>query len=412
MKNNFDIDNQINIIDRIICRHIDNSEFTERGIVSQDILAQLRNFVEHIMMKFLSRERRINGTYSDICDAIVYVQQKGNLRVLYKFHEFLQIVASHYSLDEENSERLMLKYYEYLLKIRQLLQKEFSMSVLKNLEKFPLTLDPVLQEYYEKISEKIDAYGKFPVDRASNKYYILKTKPFFVNGKIYYEVTFTPANDYSSKTNRVIAFTQSEISNNYAVELNYVSDSIEILYKTMPIIIIVGWRVAIRTCEFNNFTSLVCGKSKDVPKTEQQEFSKFLTQTGYNLSDFLNFSDEYFEKVANQVTSRTKEPIFINTIRKCRNITNSKSAGENVLRYLLYNLNNKIIKGQWNNEPNDNLSGLYLKNGAIPFDTMPFSSSLLDHNPKLSSLFNCIKVDGHMHELLARMVKNNAFYNS
>lgn len=408
MKNSFDIDNQINVIDRIICRHIDNSEFTERGIVSQDILAQLRNFVEHIMMKFLSRERRINGTYSDICDAIVYVQQKGNLRVLYKFHEFLQIVASHYSLDEENSERLMLKYYEYLLKIRQLLQKEFSMSVLKNLEKFPLTLDPVLQEYYEKISEKIDAYGKFPVVRVSNKYYILKTKPFFVNGKIYYEVTFTPANDYASKTNRVIAFTQSEISNNYAVELNYVSDSIEILDKTMPIMIIVGWRVAIRTCEFNNFTSLVCGKSKDVPKTEQQEFSKFLTQTGYNLSDFLNFSDEYFEKVANQVTSRTKEPIFINTIRKCRSVTNSKSAGENVLRYLLYNLNNKIIKGQRNNEPNDKLSGLYLQNGTIPFDTMPFSSSLLDHNPKLSSLFNCIKVDGHMHELLARMVKNNA----
>lgn len=38
------------------------------------------------------------------------------------------------------------------------------------------------------------------------KYYIQKIKPFFVNQKIYYEVTFTPANDYASKSNRIIAF--------------------------------------------------------------------------------------------------------------------------------------------------------------------------------------------------------------
>ena len=45
------IDEQILNIDKVICRHIDASDFSGRGAVSQDILAQLRNLIEHIMLK-------------------------------------------------------------------------------------------------------------------------------------------------------------------------------------------------------------------------------------------------------------------------------------------------------------------------------------------------------------------------
>jgi ATP-dependent exoDNAse (exonuclease V) alpha subunit len=38
---------------------------------------------------------------------------------------------------------------------------------------------------------------------------------------------------------------------------------------------------------------------------------------------------------------------------------------------------------------------------------MPFATSLLNHNPKLSDLFDCIDSTGREHELLARCVKNN-----
>jgi helicase, putative len=63
--------------------------------------------------------------------------------------------VSHYSRDENNSERLMLKYYEYLLYIKNFLKDEYNIEVLDNLAKFPLNLDTTSQKYYEKIAKKI-----------------------------------------------------------------------------------------------------------------------------------------------------------------------------------------------------------------------------------------------------------------
>ena len=112
------IDQSIMTIDKAICRHIAEFGTSPRGAVSQDVLAHLRNFVEHIMLKFYANGRDIDNSYQNIFDAIKYVESQGKLKVLRRFHDYLQIVASHFTLDEENSERLMLKYYEYLLKIK------------------------------------------------------------------------------------------------------------------------------------------------------------------------------------------------------------------------------------------------------------------------------------------------------
>ncbi len=403
----FKIDEQIKVIDKAICRHISNLKFEKRGAVSQDILAQLRNFVEHIMLKFYAGNNDISNTYNNICKAIEYSQTRGELKVLYKFHDFLQIVASHYALDEENSERLMLKYYEYLLKIKLLLDDEFSICVLENLSEFPLHTDPVLQEYYEKISEKIDAYPILSVGK-SDKYYIQKVKPFFVGEKVYYEVTFTPANDYANKFNRVIAFTNLEITENYAVKLNIVPNVIQILNKTMPILIIVGWEVAIRECEYKNFSRIIRGESVKIGYSEQQGLTQFLTTTGYSLTDLIAFPELVYQQVKQQVTMRAKNVVFFNDLDKCRDIVLNNKPGCNVVRYLLYHMNNKIIKEQWSFVSNENLSDLCLKNGTIPFDKMPFISSPIGHNPRLSDLFNCIGIKNREHELLARMIRNNA----
>ena len=91
------IDDRIRNIDNVICRHIASAGFSPRGAVSQDILAQLRNFIEHIMLKFYANGGYIENTYPNICAAIEFVQTRGDLKVLYKFHNYLQIVASHYS---------------------------------------------------------------------------------------------------------------------------------------------------------------------------------------------------------------------------------------------------------------------------------------------------------------------------
>ena len=51
MDNVLQIDKQILNSDKIICRHINNLCNSTRGEISQDILSQLRHFVEHILLK-------------------------------------------------------------------------------------------------------------------------------------------------------------------------------------------------------------------------------------------------------------------------------------------------------------------------------------------------------------------------
>ena len=51
MDNILQIDKQILNTDKVICRHISNLSNSTRGEISQDILPQLRHFVEHIILK-------------------------------------------------------------------------------------------------------------------------------------------------------------------------------------------------------------------------------------------------------------------------------------------------------------------------------------------------------------------------
>lgn len=400
------IDRKILIIDKAICRNIEAISIFSRGAVSQDVLGQLRNFVEHIMLRFYANGRDLDVTYENLCKGIDYVNTRGDLRILRKFHDFLQIVASHYTLDEENSERVMLKYYEYLLRVKKLVKAAFNLDILNNLEKFPLDTDTNLQEYYEKIAHRVNAHQYCPVNK-KDKFYIQKIKPFFVDQQIYYEITFSPANDQISKFDRVIAFTRLEVSSNYAVRFSLIEDRIEILGITMPILIITGWEVAIRDCEFKNFSSLIRGTSVQTGPSEQQGICELLTSSGYNLTDLLTLPNNTFQSIKDFATQRAKKVVFFEDLERCREIVAENAPSSNLLRYLLYHMNNKVIKDQRQWMSNDNLSGLNISNKSIPFDNLPFTFSPINHNPRLGDLFDCIGVQGREPEILARLVKNN-----
>lgn len=92
---------------------------------------------------------------------------------------------------------------------------------------------------------------------------------------------------------------------------------------------------------------------------------------------------------------------------KCRKLVKNSKPGVNVIKYMLFHMNNKFIKNQRMYVENSNLSGLYLQNGCMPFDNMPFINSPLNHNPKLRDLFECISIKERKHEILARFIKNN-----
>ena len=284
---------QIMNSDRVICRHIDSIEKSTIGEISQDILSHLRHFVEHIMLKIYANGEDIEDSHENVQKAVKYVKSQMKLKHIARFHRFLQVSVSHRTLAEENANRLMLKYYEYLLRIKNYLQDNYSMEVLHNLEKFPIEIDDSYKEYYEKISEKIELYHT-PIREGFrfDRFYIQSIKPFFVNGKIYYEVAFIPANDKASKTDRIIAFTDIELSDYYAVRFAIANNSIGIFGKTMPIRVIVNWEVNIRPCEFDNFAKLIYKNAPKLSKAEQKHLSQYLTDTGANLSELLDISDE------------------------------------------------------------------------------------------------------------------------
>ena len=112
------IDNAILETNNVICNNISKFDDSERGLLCQNILAQLRNFVEYIADKVYADELDLDPNNYDVkVKSLEYLRTRGDLRFLYEFHDLLQKSVSHYTLDENGSERLMLKYYEYLLKI-------------------------------------------------------------------------------------------------------------------------------------------------------------------------------------------------------------------------------------------------------------------------------------------------------
>ncbi len=403
------IDYAIQTIDKNICHNIEHFHDVSRGLLSQNILKSLRELVEHTSLKAFSNGEDIDVDYDNIKKANEYVKTNGKLKFLREFHSLLQISVSHYLLDQDSAERLMLKYYEYMLKIKKFLNEQFNIQILSNINKFPIYLDSNLQEYYEKIARKIEnpTYSNSYSDY-TDRYYIHKIKPFFVDEYIYYEVTFIVASDHSSKFDRVIAFTKLDIMKNYSVKFSIRNDVIDVLGKEMPIQIIENYEVSIRPCEINNFSKIL-GQRLNITSgyREYQQLMLFIHQTGMGLNELVTTKDSYYQYVRSKVLQKIQKPQIFGVLDRCREIILKGIPGANILKYLLHNMNNKIIKSQYWPNQCKRLSNLCLDYGCIPFDEMPFNSSLKNHNPRLQNVLECIDTKEREHEFLARYIQTN-----
>ncbi|MGZ8171879.1 MULTISPECIES: ATP-dependent DNA helicase [Methylobacter] len=402
------VSKQIQSADEAICRNIE-SLADQRALLSQNVISQLRNLIEGVAVRLHTGSADAEFNYAAVEPGLAFVKSKARFNFLGKFHKLIQKSASHYTLDGDASERLMLKYYEYLHRIRSLLQDSCEVAVLANLETFPVDLDPSLREYHEKIAARIEAVRSSRPDSSTrDRYYIHKTRPFFVGGRIYYEVTFYRAVNKVSKFDRIIAFTDIDMTDKYAAMLTLRRDSIEVLDQTMPITIIHEWEVSIRPCEFDNFARLLgIAMSVRTSSAEYHYLMRWLTLSSGSLVDLVEMSDDKYVQVREADTGGvTKQQIFP-ILDEVRRIVRSAAPGHNVLRYLMLRMHNQILKPQYYWEDCGRLSDMKLQYGCIPFDTMPFCTSLLGHNPRYWDLVESLDATGRNHELLARRVKNN-----
>jgi DNA replication protein DnaC len=405
----YKIDKAILDINKSICKNIDKFDDSERGLLSQNILTKLRHFVEHISLKAYSDGEDLPVTYDNLVEGNKFVSRIGKYKFLNKFHKLLQISVSHYMVDEGSAERLMLKYYEHLLKIKQFLKNDYNLDVLENIEDFPVDTNGRLMEYYHKIVEKIDMNKSMGAHSAHiDRYYINKVKPIFVNNSIYYEITCTIANDKGSKFDRVIAFTKLDILSNYAVRLIIRNDSINILGKRMPIQIIEKWEASIRPCELYNFSKIFGLRLKlSGSSREYKELMSLITNTKMSLVDLIDYEENYYNFIKSKINGVSSNKVLFEIFDICRELSRGKEPGSNIIRYLLLKMNNTVIKKQYAYNGWSGLSGLYLNYGCMPFDKMPFNSSLKNHNPRLYDLLECIDPNEREHEFIARLIKNN-----
>lgn len=125
--------------------------------------------------------------------------------------------------------------------------------------------------------------------------------------------------------------------------------------------------------------------------------------------ELVNSTDKFYESFKNKINYNNSTTTFLSVLEKCRNLVKNNQPGSNIIQYLLYRMNNRIIKAQYSkNGKCPNLSNLALKYACIPFDQMPFATSPRQHNPPLIDLFDCFEVCGREHEIFAKKITTNA----
>lgn len=409
------INSRIQDIDKTICDNIDLIDFptVSRALVSQNLLGQSRNLCEHIAVKAYSNGSDIEVNWTTIPAALEFIKHDNKYLFLRKFHDFLQESKSHYTPDHEGAERLVLKYYRYYLMLRNFVKKEYQIDILHNLDKFPINTDRTVQRFHEKIAERIKIPRPITDYGRNERMYVHKVVPFVVDENVYYEMVLTPAYDTTSKFDRFIVYSKFMVPSHYAIKGSIFYDDIEIDGKRMPVNILVEYSVSIRPCELNNYAKFFGKKIKmSTTSAEYTGMMGYLSSSGSSLLDIAIAPQHEYDRIKQIMFGRSKVHHFEEILEKSREVILSETAGTNVIKYLLHTLNNKVLRDQYCSDENPLLSNLHLEWGCIPFDTMPFASSLIQHNPDSAELFGSISAERREHELLARYIHSNMSSNA
>lgn len=405
---------------RYICGVIDkNIEahkiLKDRGLLSENILAQLRNLTEDLAIFINNKENALNldTHYENVECSMNYVAGVHKYKYISVFHKFLQSTVSHYTPSENDAERLILFYFRYICMMKQTLES-FGIIVLNKLDDFPIYEDNLTKEHYKKICKVIEDVGDIKSKYLKRgRFYINKCRPIYSKGKVYYEITLTKAINYTNKFERILMYSKEYIPDNYSIKLSYVEKNVELFSTNLKIKVIDNYIISIRPCELKNI-GLIFGINYHI-SDEYLEYSnlmKILKDEEINILDMVLKDEVVFNNYIEKIKGKAENNNITSILIKTREHILSGQRGCNVLRYLLVKMDNQVIKDQLCDEANRNISYLYLVNKSIPFDSMPYAMSLYNHNISWFHLINAIDIEGRNFELLGRYVRNNCETNN
>jgi len=357
----------------LICEDIEKLATESRDNISKRMLTKLDDLCVGTL---LLHSFAITGERTTLRFAWELSLTDVNTKFLATFLQSLRYIDRRVP-QENQSERLMLKYYDFLWQIRKYLHDFHAINILCNLEKFPLNLDEEDKKYYKLVSDTI---GKTTLTHnawSSSRYFVHKKTPFYIGKERYFEVVLQLASIYATKFNRITVFTKENITTNYAIQVGYVEANLKLWDVVSKIKVITNWRVSIEPSVLNSLAEIL---RKDLRINsrhgEYLAFMDYLTKSGINLLDLIDFEAKRFDIVINAIYEKTNTKNFKEILVLLKRDFSERSfsrAGRNVIRYILIRLNERMIQGimvkSYNSQLKD--TNLLLSSRCYPFDRNP-----------------------------------------
>lgn len=410
------IEKNIYNIDSKICGIIDDYKVLRDSQKVADYVIQfLRTYLETIAARIYAYENPdkptpIRGKDKWYTQYIKALKETNEYGYIWMFHHSLQIVTSHYVPAEDGAVRFMEGHINLLYQLRNHMREMFGLNLMENLEDYPQERNEELNPYYRKIYNSLrEIQVEESAEHTKDRYYIMRKKYRFVDGRGFFEYTLAYAQEEITKFDRFVVYSFSDIPDNYSIQCDFAHTSVDFNGIDIDIKCLAAWTVSIRPCELEKIAA-IAGYEVTVRSynTFYRAMMKFLSKKGMNLLDILladeNDYDIYSEQVQIGQTSK-----FAEVFNKLRDIIINDKSGCNIIRYLISFLRNDVIRDQLADCPNNRLSYLYLKNEAIPFDEMPYASSLYKHNVTTSRLHRCLDIDDCEHQYLSAIVNSEAY---
>ena len=394
-----EIDKIISACDKHITSGIDlldKAEYT-RDDVSHFILPRMYDMCRSAL---LLNSLKLGNSHTNLQLAWEQAMLKIETKYLATFLKGLKYIEDR-EPDEGQSERLMLKYYNFLWQIRDFLQKEYGMSVLHNLEKFPLNTDKLDKEYYELVANAVNAVDVTPQKLCGSRFYIIKNTPFFVGKDRYYEVTLQLAGIYATKYNRITAYTKENLTTNYSVQIAYTEATVNLWNIKAKIKVITNWGVSIDPTVLNKLAKIL--RVRTQISTQYREYGalmSFLTKSGMNLLDLIDLKEVSFFKIINSIYNGESNSYCKEILLRLKSLysKDSDEFGKNTLRYLLINLREETLEKvlPWSGAKKTLSPNLFLSAKCYPFEKNPYISNLFGSNTRNESNFkNIVDVAGN-----------------
>lgn len=311
-----------------------------------------------------------------------------NIKTKYlgNFYRGLQYIGRRIP-DDGQSERLMLKYYNFMWQIRKSLQDRHGIFVLRNLENFLeyTGTDELDEQYYKLVADAFSSAKWKPASWSATRFYIQKKTPFYIGSERYFEVTLQQAGIYASKYNRITTYTQQDISTSYSIQIEYVSTSINLWGVDTEIKIITAWKVSIDPRCLNKLGRILRMPIKlSSNYGEYNALMQFLTKTGMSFLEMIDLREVNFSDIIKSIYQHSNTCYFKDILQKLKDnyAVNSILFGRYTVRYLLLNLREELLERVMPSQFNRpwKYPDLYLSKKCFPFERNPLVSNLAGSN--------------------------------